>query len=143
MMNDPRVPVVNAQRASVNPSVPLWINGKYTALGSPIRLASHREAQLVRAEGLIELSQISQALGIINARRAELGLAEVTAADRAQAIAVVREERRRELSFEGGHRLYDLLRGSVAWKQGTNPLSGQPYGTTTCWPFPNNERNGA
>jgi len=142
-MNDPRVAVVDAGRPTVNPNVALWVTTKYTALGNPIRLASYREAQLLQAEALAEQEQVGPAVAIVNARRAGLGLANLTAADRTSAVVAIVEERRRELAFEGGHRLYDLLRKGTPWKQGANPFSGQPYGTTTCWPFPTNERNGA
>ena len=49
---------------------------------------------------------------------------------------------RRELSFEGGHRLNDLLRYHITWKVGANPYDGRPYGSTTCWPLPTQEKSG-
>ena len=61
----------------------------------------------------------------------------------AEAVAHVIEERRKELSFEGGHRLNDLLRKNIPWKVGANPFTNRAYGPTTCWPHPTKEINGA
>ncbi|MEO7966499.1 MAG: RagB/SusD family nutrient uptake outer membrane protein, partial [Gemmatimonadaceae bacterium] len=69
-------------------------------------------------------------------------LAPLTAATQAEAIAALLDERRHELSFEGGHRLNDLLRYKIAWKIGANPFTNRPYGNTTCWPHPTREING-
>ena len=148
-LNDPRVlvaPVIQANgdtAPAFNPDIHLWVTTKYPDLSAPIRLASYREAQLIRAEALAEQGQIGPALAILNTRRQEVGLADVSAATQAEAISRVIEERRRELSFEGGHRLNDLLRRNIAWKVGANQFTARPYGTTTCWPFPTKERNGA
>ena len=60
-----------------------------------------------------------------------------------QVIANVIAERRAILSFEGGHRLNDLLRKGIPWKIGSNPFTGRPYGSTTCWPMPIKEKQGA
>ena len=60
----------------------------------------------------------------------------------AAAVDLIIEERRRELSFEGGHRLNDLLRKNIPWKVGRNPFTNRPYGSTTCWPIPVKETNG-
>ena len=60
-----------------------------------------------------------------------------------QVIANVIAERRAILSFEGGHRLNDLLRKAIPWKVGANPFTGRPYGSTTCWPMPVKEKQGA
>jgi hypothetical protein len=143
-MNDPRVPVVDAGRGSFNSEVRLWITRKYTGLTSPIRLASAFEADLIRAEALIQQDQVSAGMAILNARRADpsLNLPALTAATKADAIAAVLEERRRELSFEGGHRLNDLLRYSIPWKVGANQFTNRTYGPTRCWPHPAIETNG-
>lgn len=141
-MNDPRVLVADAGRGSFNAEVRLWVTKKYTGLNSPMRLASKIEADLIQAEALAQQGQVGPAMTIINARRAEVGLAALNAATQAEAITHILEERRKELSFEGGHRLNDLLRYKLAWKTGANPFTNRPYGTTTCWPHPTRETNG-
>jgi hypothetical protein len=141
-MNDPRVLVADAGRGAFNSEVRLWITKKYTALTSPMRLASSIEANLIQAEALAQQNQIAQAMVLVNARRAAVSLAPLTATTQAGAIAIILDERRKELSFEGGHRLNDLLRYKIAWKVGSNPFTNRNYGTTTCWPHPTRETNG-
>jgi len=80
---------------------------------------------------------------VLNTRRAQVSLPALTATTQAEAVANVIEERRRELSFESGHRLNDLLRHTLPWKIGTSPFTLRPYGTTSCWPMPRKERTGA
>jgi hypothetical protein len=149
LMSDPRVLVRDAQKAAFNPFTDLWIQTKYTALASPIRLASYEEAQLILAESQAQQGQVSQAEGTINAYRAAISLPPLTFASQTDAITQIVEERRRELSFEGGHRLNDLLRYHLPWKgangstQNFNPFTARPYGNTTCWPLPTKEVAGA
>jgi hypothetical protein len=107
-----------------------------------MRLASSIEANLIQAEALAQQNQIAQAMVLVNARRAAVSLAPLTATTQAGAIAIILDERRKELSFEGGHRLNDLLRYKIAWKVGSNPFTNRNYGTTTCWPHPTRETNG-
>jgi hypothetical protein len=141
-MNDPRVMVVDAGRGAFNSEVRLWVTRKYTSLSSPMRLASSIEANLIRAEALAQQGQVVDAMALVNTRRAAVGLAPLVAATQAEAIAHIIDERRKELSFEGGHRLNDLLRYNIPWKVGTNPFTNRAYGTTTCWPHPTRETNG-
>ena len=143
-MNDPRVVVVDAGRGAFNSEVRLWITKKYTGLTSPMRLASGIEANLIRAEALAQQDQAAAAMAIINARRGEtaINLPPLTASTKAEAVAAVLDERRKELSFEGGHRLNDLLRYNIQWKVGSNPFTNRNYGPTRCWPHPTIEVNG-
>ncbi len=141
-MNDPRVLVADAGRGAFNAEVRLWVTKKYTALTSPIRLASKIEADLIQAEALIQQGQTAQGMAILNARRAAVSLAPLTATNQTDALAALISERRMELSFEGGHRLNDLLRYKITWKTGANPFTNRPYGSTTCWPHPTRETNG-
>ncbi len=141
-MNDPRVLVANKNKPAFNPYINLWVTTKYTSLSSPIRLASYREARLILAEANAMLGDVAGAMSIINGRRAEVGLPPVAAANQAAAVDLIIEERRRELSFEGGHRLNDLIRKNIPWKVGRNPFTNRPYGATTCWPIPVKETNG-
>lgn len=148
-MNDPRVMVADGGRGAFNPGTRLWITTKYPDKASPIRLASYREAQLIQAEALAQQDQAPAAMGILNTRRLELGLPALTGTTQAEAVAAVIDERRKELSFEGGHRLNDLLRYALPWKGANgstskfNPHTARPYGATTCWPHPTKERSGA
>ena len=141
-MNDPRVLVADAGRGAFNSEVRLWVNKKYTSLSSPMRLASGIEANLIQAEALAQQGQVAQAMALINARRAQVGLGPLSAATQAEAISNIIDERQKELSFEGGHRLNDLLRYKIPWKVGSNPFTNRNYGTTTCWPLPTLETNG-
>jgi hypothetical protein len=141
--NDARVLVADAHRGGWYPNIELWYTTKHPALDTPIRLSSYREAQLILAEALAQQGQTGQALTVLNTRRAEVGLSPLTASTQQDAINAVIDERKRELSFEGGHRLNDLLRYNIPWKIGTNAYSGRRYGTQTCWPYPTKEANGA
>ena len=141
-MNDPRVLVKDAQRGAFNSEVRLWVTTKYTALTTPMRLASGIEANLIQAEALIQQNQVVQGMALLNARRAAVSLPPLVAVTQADAIAAVIDERRKELSFEGGHRLNDLLRYKITWKTGSNPFTNRNYGTTTCWPHPTRETLG-
>lgn len=141
-MNDPRVLVKDAGRGAFNSEVRLWVTTKYTGLTSPMRLASKIEANLIEAEALIQQNQVQQGMALINARRTAVSLAPLVAVTQAEALAHVIDERRKELSFEGGHRLNDLLRYRIAWKVGSNPFTNRNYGTTTCWPHPTRETLG-
>ena len=139
-----RVSIADLHKGAFNPDIDLWIQTKYTALGDPVRLASYREAQLILAEAKAMQGDFSGAMDVLNARRTQLSLPPLSATDQTSAVNNVIEERRRELVFEGGHRLNDLLRKSIPWKvSGTkNPFTGRPYGATTCWPTPTKEING-
>jgi len=143
-MNDPRVLVADAGRGAFNSEVRLWVTKKYTGLTSPMRLASSIEANLILAEALAQQNQVPQAMTLLNARRAAaaVNLPPLVATTQQAAINHVLDERRKELSFEGGHRLNDLLRYKIAWKVGSNPFTNRNYGTTTCWPHPTVETSG-
>jgi hypothetical protein len=149
VMNDPRIAARDAGRGAFNPTVRLWVTDKYQSLGDPIILASYREAQLILAEANAHQNQVGAAMNILNGRRAELGLGPLQANTQAEAIQAVISERQRELAFEGGHRLNDLLRYSIPWKGANgdpikfNKYTGRPYGATTCWPIPIKETAGA
>ncbi|MBM4186384.1 MAG: RagB/SusD family nutrient uptake outer membrane protein [Gemmatimonadetes bacterium] len=146
---DPRIGVVNTGRPAFNPFTVLWIATKPASLGTPQRLASFIEARLLQAEALIQQNQIAQGIALLNVRRDALGLTRYQVGTQAAAIQAVIAERRAELSFEGGHRLNDLLRYSLPWKGANgstttvNEFTLRPYGATTCWPFPTKEANGA
>jgi hypothetical protein len=149
VMNDPRVLVRDTHSPAFTPSVDLWVTTKYPDRGSPIRLASYKEAQLILAESQAQMGDFGSAQTTVNNYRAGYSLPPLTFANQQDAVTQIIEERRRELSFEGGQRLNDLLRYSLPWKGAngstvnSNPYSGRPYGQTTCWPLPTKEKNGA
>lgn len=147
-IDDPRLQVRDAGRGAFNPTIRLWVTDKYTALGDPIRLASYREAQLMVAEAQARQAQIGPAMATLNLRRGQLGLTPLSASTQAEAVSAVIEERRRELAFEGGHRLNDILRNNIPWKGANgsprkfNDYTGRPYGAATCFPLPTKEVSG-
>ncbi|MEO7962699.1 MAG: RagB/SusD family nutrient uptake outer membrane protein, partial [Gemmatimonadaceae bacterium] len=139
---DPRVqvaagPTVGLNEFSFDGVTLLYVvTNKNFSRGDPMRLASYIEAQLIRAEALGG----TEAVTIINTRRAQLQLPTYTGpTDAASIKALVLDERNRELFMEGGHRLNDLLRNNIPWKTG-NDQNGVPYGNTTCMPLPRSER---
>ena len=142
-VTDPRVKVADAGRGAFLQNVDLWITTKYSGRESPIRLASYAEARLIHAEALAQQGQVEAAMAIINTDRAAAGLGPLNATSQTEAVAAVIAERRAVLSFEGGHRLNDLLRTNTPWKVGSNVFTGRIYGQTTCWPFPLKESQGA
>ncbi|MBI4419805.1 MAG: RagB/SusD family nutrient uptake outer membrane protein [Gemmatimonadetes bacterium] len=132
---DPRVPVVNANRRGHDGLTPLWYQMKYRADRDPIPLASWEEAQLIIAE--VQGGQ--EAVDAINRIHTAVGLPPFSSTDPAQIAAQVREERRRQF-FADGHRLNDMLRFNLPFPTGQT-LAGFQYGTTTCIPLPDAERN--
>lgn len=143
-LDDPRLQVVDAGKGAFNPPIRLWIQTKFRDLGQRVRLASYKEARLILAEAQAQQGLVSDAETTINNYRDLYSLPHLTFANKPDAIAKILHERRMELAFEGGHRLNDLLRYQISWKpSGTsNPFTGRPYGSTTCWPTPTKETNG-
>ena len=139
---DPRVqvafgPDVGLNEKAFDAVTDLYVvTNKNFSRADPMRMASYIEAQLIRAEALGG----TEAVGIINARRAQLSLPDYTGpTDDASITALILDERNREFFMEGGQRYNDLLRYSIPWKVG-NDQNGVPYGTTTCMPLPASER---
>jgi len=141
---DPRVqvaagPTVGLPQKSFDGVTDLYVvTNKNLSRADPMRLASSIESELIRAEAALGAT----AVGIINARRTQLGLPNYTGAtDSASVTTLILDERNREFFMEGGQRFNDLLRYNIPWKVG-NDQNGVPYGTTTCMPLPLNERLG-
>lgn len=135
---DPRVPVADAGRGGSLPTVRLWVQSKYTALASPVPIATWREALLIRAE----VAGGQEAVNIINQLHARVNLPPFQSNDPAAIQAQVREERRRELFIEG-HRLFDTIRFNVPLYPPAGavfPNGGGTYGTNKCLPLPDIER---
>ncbi len=141
---DPRVqvdsgPAVGLPKKSFDGVTDLYVvTNKNFSRSDPMRLASSIESELIRAEAALGAT----AVGIVNARRTQLGLPSYAGpTDSASVTALILDERNREFFMEGGQRYNDLLRYSIPWKVG-NDQNGNPYGTTTCMPLPLNERLG-
>ena len=86
----------------------IWATTKYPLISSTIPIAKYAEAQLIIAE--VDLGQ--SAVGIINNLRSRAGLtaaSNVSGTTAAEILALVIDERRRELFLEG-QRLYDIIR---------------------------------
>lgn len=148
---DPRVPLERLEDTLPFDGVSeLWVQHKYTDLGSDIPFASWREAQLMIAE----VSGGQTAVDIINNLRATVanlpfvdadpGLPPFVSNDEGQIRAQVWEERRREL-FLQGTKIGDMLRLDIPgvstddFETGVNQR-GNPYGPHTCYPLPDQER---
>lgn len=152
---DTRVNVATAGNLGHNNVTIIWYHDKYTSRSSPMPIASYKAAQLFLAEAYVRTNQLTLARDVINARRLDLGLPEFTPpATQDEMLALVLEERRRDLFVEGGHRFNDMLRF-----RGTPleiPFLGEPgsihpngfdnigaeYGDMTCFPLPAIERIG-
>jgi hypothetical protein len=148
---DPRVRATDAGVLTFDRFTPLWRQEKYTSLGSPIPIARYAEAQLIVAEAALETGDVTTATNIISALHAAAGLppyaggtaAEVREHLRGSSQNIV-SERERELFMEGQH-LGDKLRYGLPFTpaEGTPypPKAGGFYGSTTCFPLPNVERD--
>lgn len=133
-VEDPRVEVFDAERNGHDGVTPSFLTTKYMSNGDPIPIASWDEAQLIIAEA--EGGQ--QAVDAINRLRMKEDLPTFSSSDPDEIAAQVLEERRREL-FAEGHRLNDILRHDLPWQEGATH-KGVPYGSTTCLPLPDVER---
>ena len=111
---------------------PLWIQKKYTALDSPLPIATWDEAQLIIAE-----AEPASAIAALNNIRSKYGLPAYAGTG---SLADVQEERRRTLFFDG-HRIGDMLRWNIPFATGRNQ-KGVPYGDLTCLPLPSSETIG-
>ena len=131
---DSRVPVIkDPTRVTGQDGVtPLWIQKKYTALDSPLPVATWDEAQLILAE-----ADPASTVTAINAVRAKYNLPAYTGTG---SLADIQEERRRTL-FLDGHRIGDMLRYGLPFATGRNQ-KGVPYGNLTCLPLPSSETAG-
>jgi len=135
---DPRVPVVNTGQTGADAFSIVWRQDKYPTEGSPIPIATWREARLIVAEA--EGGQ--SAVAIINELRDRVGLPHFSSGDPQEIRDQVIEERRRELFLEG-HHVYDIIRYDLPLipAPGTPyPIKGGTYGSTTCLPLPMVER---
>lgn len=145
---DPRVQWKGPTEHKLQPQdvVPggFFIQQKYTAYNSPIRLASRLEADYIAAEAS---QDVTQQLALITARRAANGQPVYAGAtDATSVLTELFDQRAREFWLEG-KRLADFRRHPA----NTNyvPASGSVYvkpgyanvGSQTCYPVPRVERD--
>jgi hypothetical protein len=118
---------------------PIWSPNRYVNESASIRIASYEEARLILAEA----QGGAQAVTIINALRAAVGLQGYTGpTDAASIQALVIDERRRALFLEG-FRNYDQQRFNIPFNPPVGaayPIKGGTYGNTRCLPLPDVER---
>jgi hypothetical protein len=142
-LSDPRVQVQNLNKQSVT-GVPIWLQLKYGAYNTPIRLASYEEAQLIIAEADIATNTAASLLNaqtIINASRARGNETPLAAPTQTQLHDALITERRRALFLEGQH-LGDLIRYALPLVPAANQSypGGGTYGSQRCMPLPDIEK---
>jgi len=151
--DDPRVPwtdtglLGDASVGVVGARVSFFRQLKHADRGSDIRLSSGYEMRLIEAEKLLMDGTYTEAMNILNARRADLGLADLAPASLAEAWTLFKRERGIELWLEG-RRLGDLYRWDANNTPGTLDLretagAAESYldaGQSLCYPIPKAER---
>lgn len=134
---DPRVPTEAGGRLGHDGSTDVWLQLKYTSESDQIPIATWEEAQLIIAES----RGGQEAVDAINRVRGSHDLPTFSSDDAGAISAQVLEERRRQLYLQG-HRLNDILRNpALEFPQGETQ-KGVPFGSTTCLPLPQSERDG-
>lgn len=144
---DPRVPFkgpADHKLQAQDPAVgPFFIQQKYPAYDSPIRLASRLEADYIAAEA----SDVAAQISLIAARRAANGQPAYTGGtDAASVLTELYNQRGFEFYLEG-KRIADLRRQPAATS--FVPVPGAPYikpgypanGSDACYPLPRAERD--
>jgi hypothetical protein len=136
-VKDPRVPVVNTGQVAPGVNIPVWYQTKYPTRNSPIPIARYEEAQLILAEADVAAGNRTEAVQIINALHARVGLPPYASTDSAAIMNQIINERAAELFLEG-HRFADINRYNLP----LNPPAGAPYhkggvyGNQRCYPYP-------
>ena len=138
---DPRSAVtLTTTRSADNKNTPIYVPNKYSAGdAAPTPIARYEEAQLIIAE----IQGGAQAVSIINAMRATVGLKPYTGPTDAASIQnLIISERQRVLFLEG-QRNYDIERFNIPFNPPVGadfPTGGGTYGNTTCLPLPDIEK---
>ena len=138
--SDPRIRVVNRGTFSSGTNVPLWAQNKYTAVSSPIPVATGTEMQLLIAEADIA-SNRANTLAIIATMRAAGAQPAYTGTTAAQDKDEIIDQRRRALFLTGTH-LGDLIRYDLTLSPAAGSLApwnqqfGPDKGSQLCMPLP-------
>lgn len=147
-VNDPRVPYLAPDEHDMQPqdAVPggFYVQQKYPAYDSPIRLASKLEADYIAAEAS---GNTAQQLAFIQAQRAANQQSPYTGSVAPDSVlAELYDQRGLEFYLEG-KRIADFRRNPAATRN--VPKTGddyikpgyQPVGSDTCYPIPRAERD--
>lgn len=130
-LGDPRVPVQNMNRNSNGTNVPQWAQLKYTAVASPIAVATGAEMQLLIAEADRQGATCAASTQLIIAtfRTAGAQTPYVACTSAAADLAEIQDQRRRALWLQGTY-LGDVIRYNlmISPSQGTATPWGQTYG---------------
>jgi len=138
--SDPRIRVVNRGTFSSGTNVPLWAQNKYTAVSSPIPVATGTEMQLLIAAADIA-SNRANTLAIIATMRAAGAQPAYTGTTAAQDKDEIIDQRRRALFLTGTH-LGDLIRYDLTLSPAAGSLApwnqqfGPDKGSQLCMPLP-------
>ena len=138
--NDPRIHATNTGKFSNSTNVPLWVQGKYTAINSAIPVATGAEARLIVAEADIAPNR-SNTLAIIATMRTAGNQPPYTGLTASADSAEVIDQRRRAL-FLTGAAFGDIIRYNLTLSPaaGTqapwNQAYGPDQGKQLCLPLP-------
>jgi hypothetical protein len=137
---DPRSASTETATRPADAKSTIFVPNEYAGgYDTPTPIATYTEAQLILAEA----QGGQQAVSIINALRADVGLQAYTGATDAASIQnLIIDERRRAL-FVQGFRNYDQQRFNLPFNPAvgtTFPLKGGSYGNTRCLLLPDIER---
>ena len=133
----------NLNRFSSGTNVPLWAQTKYTAVNSPIPVATGTEAQLIVAEADIATNR-ANTLAIIATMRAAGSQAPYTGVTAADDLNEIIDQRRRALFLTGTH-FGDLIRYNLTVSPAAgattpwNAQYGPDKGSQLCLPLPQAE----
>lgn len=145
---DPRLPVVNANQASFDGTIPAWYQNKWTQF-SPVSIATGVEARLIEAEAALQGGQAATWLAKHNEARATVaGLAALTDPGTTAARVDLHFYERGFWFWGLGHRLGDLRRLVRQYARSPETVfptggyhRGGNYGTSYNIPVPFQETN--
>jgi hypothetical protein len=138
--SDPRIRVQNRGTFSSGTNVPLWAQTKYTAVNSPIPVATGTEMQLLIAEA-DRTTNRTNTLAIIAAMRTAGGQTAYTGTTAQADLDEIIDQRRRALFLTGTH-FGDIIRYNLTLSPavGTGTPWGQIFGpdrgSQLCLPLP-------
>jgi hypothetical protein len=138
--SDPRIKVQNRGTFSNGTNVPLWAQTKYTAVNSPIPVATGIEMQLLVAEADIATNR-ANTLAIIAASRAAGNQPPYTGTTPQQDLDEIIDQRRRAL-FLTGTEFGDIIRYNLTLTPPAGSLTpwnqqyGPDKGSQLCLPLP-------